>query len=153
MHSVDNPSFSALLIGKIARASECYVKFILKEDIVFNSDDIDLPSEALVTITGNLIDNALDAMNTAQMMSRSDRALTFGVYTKPGELFITVQDTGNGIPDDIKDKVFQNGFSTKGTGRGVGLYHTKQLIESLGGSIAFESQVGKGTCFMVSLKR
>lgn len=153
MHSVDNPSFSALLIGKIARASECNVKFILKEDIVFNSDDIDLPSEALVTITGNLIDNALDAMNTAQMMSRSDRALTFGVYTKPGELFITVQDTGNGIPDDIKDKVFQNGFSTKGTGRGVGLYHTKQLIESLGGSITFESQVGKGTCFMVSLKR
>ncbi len=153
MHAVDNPSFSALLIGKIARASECNVKFILKEDMVFNSDDIDLPSEALVTITGNLIDNALDAMNTSEVMSKSDRSLIFGVYTQPGQLLITVQDTGNGIPDKIKDKVFENGFSTKGSGRGVGLYHTKQLVESLGGSITFESQNGKGTCFMVSLKR
>lgn len=153
MHAVDNPSFSALLIGKIARASECNVKFILKEDIVFNSADIDLPSEALVTITGNLIDNALDAMNTAEVMSKNDRSLTFGVYTQPGQLLITVQDTGNGIPDQIKEKVFENGFSTKGTGRGVGLYHTKQLVESLGGNISFESQVGKGTCFMVNLSR
>ena len=153
MHAVDNPSFSALLIGKIARASECNVKFVLKEDMVFNSDDIDLPSEALVTITGNLIDNALDAMNTSEVMSKNDRSLIFGVYTQPGQLLITVQDTGNGIPDKIKDKVFENGFSTKGSGRGVGLYHTKQLVESLGGSISFESQNGKGTCFMVSLKR
>ena len=153
MHAVDNPSFSALLIGKIARASECNVKFILKEDMVFNSDDIDLPSEALVTITGDLIDNALDAMNTSEVMSKNDRSLIFGVYTQPGQLLITVQDTGNGIPDKIKDKVFENGFSTKGSGRGVGLYHTKQLVESLGGSISFESQNGKGTCFMVSLKR
>lgn len=153
MHAVDNPSFSALLIGKIARASECNVKFILKEDMVFNSDDIDLPSEALVTITGNLIDNALDSMNTSEVMSKNDRSLIFGVYTQPGQLLITVQDTGNGIPDKIKDKVFENGFSTKGSGRGVGLYHTKQLVESLGGSISFESQNGKGTCFMVSLKR
>lgn len=153
MHAVDNPSFSALLIGKIARASECNVKFILKEDMVFNSDDIDLPSEALITITGNLIDNALDAMNTSEVMSKNDRSLIFGVYTQPGQLLITVQDTGNGIPDKIKDKVFENGFSTKGSGRGVGLYHTKQLVESLGGSISFESQNGKGTCFMVSLKR
>lgn len=153
MHAVDNPSFSALLIGKIARASECNVKFILKEDMVFNSDDIDLPSEALVTITGNLIDNALDVMNTSEVMSKNDRSLIFGVYTQPGQLLITVQDTGNGIPDKIKDKVFENGFSTKGSGRGVGLYHTKQLVESLGGSISFESQNGKGTCFMVSLKR
>ncbi|MBQ1710416.1 MAG: Spo0B domain-containing protein, partial [Treponema sp.] len=84
MHAVDNPSFSALLIGKIARASECNVKFILKEDMVFNSDDIDLPSEALVTITGNLIDNALDAMNTSEVMSKNDRSLIFGVYTQPG---------------------------------------------------------------------
>ena len=80
-------------------------------------------------------------------------SLIFGVYTQPGQLLITVQDTGNGIPDKIKDKVFENGFSTKGSGRGVGLYHTKQLVESLGGSISFESQNGKGTCFMVSLKR
>lgn len=157
MHSVDNPSFAALLIGKIARASECNVKFILKEGIHFKDSDIQLPSEALVTIAGNLIDNALDAMNMKvsldSMTSASGRELVFGTFTKPGELLITVTDKGCGIPDDIKEKVFENGFSTKGTGRGVGLYHTKQLIESLGGSISFESQAGTGTCFIVSFKQ
>ena len=66
MNSIDNASFAALLIGKIARASECNVKFILDENLHFCSDDIDVPSEALITITGNLIDNALDAMNMVQ---------------------------------------------------------------------------------------
>ena len=151
MNTVDNSSFAALLIGKIARASECNVKFILQEGITFKSSDIDIPSEALVTITGNLIDNALDAMNTASSCEKS-KELTFGVFTKTGELLIIVKDTGPGIPDEIKEKIFENGFSTKGSGRGVGLYHTKQLVESLGGTITLESQVGKGSCFMIRFK-
>ncbi len=155
MAAVDNASFAALLIGKIARASECNVKFILREGTRFKSSDISVPSEALVTIAGNLIDNALDAMN---MMGSSlsdlsrPRELVFGAFTKPGELLITVQDSGCGIPQETGDRIFENGFSTKGTGRGVGMYHTKQLVESLGGTITFESQVGVGTSFMVTLK-
>ena len=80
------------------------------------------------------------------------KELTFGAFTKPGELLITVKDTGPGIADDLHKKIFENGFSTKGSGRGVGLYHTKQLVESLGGTISFESQIGNGTCFMVKLQ-
>lgn len=153
MKSIENPSFAALLIGKIARASECNVRFLLQENICYREDDVGFPSEALVTIVGNLIDNALDAMNLVLDYNSSVKELLFGVFTKPGELLITVQDSGCGISEDIKDKVFEKGFSTKGDGRGVGLYHTKQLIESLGGVISFESQKGKGTCFMVSIKR
>jgi sensor histidine kinase regulating citrate/malate metabolism len=156
MAAVDNASFAALLIGKIARASECNVKFILREGTRFKSSDISVPSEALVTIAGNLIDNALDAMNmlsSNQMLDLSrPRELVFGAFTKPGELLITVQDSGCGIPQETGDRIFENGFSTKGTGRGVGMYHTKQLVESLGGTITFESQVGVGTSFMVTLK-
>lgn len=154
MHSVDNPSFAALLIGKIARASECNVKFILKEGINFKDSDVHIPSEALVTIAGNLIDNAIDSMNmNFALDSQAVRELVFGVFTKPGELLITVDDTGCGIPDEDKDKVFDNGFSTKGTGRGIGLYHTKQLVKSLGGNILFESQVDAGTSFIVSFNQ
>ena len=157
MSAIDNASFAALLIGKIARASECNVKFILDENLHFASADVSIPSEALITITGNLIDNALDAMN----MKSSEKSggigiggqneLHFGVMTKPGSLLLTVQDTGCGISDEDKPHVFANGFSTKGEGRGVGLFHTKLLIESLGGNISFESQIGRGTCFMVTL--
>lgn len=151
MHAVDNASFAALLIGKIARASECNVKFILKEGIRFKSSEVAVPSEALVTIAGNLIDNALDAMNMNLNNDRL-RELEFGVFTKPGELLITVRDTGCGIPAEIGNRIFEKGFSTKGSGRGVGMYHTKQLVESLGGTISFESEKDIGTSFMVLLK-
>lgn len=150
MHNIENSSLAALLIGKIARASECNVKFDFKENSKYSDADISIPSEALVTITGNLIDNALDSMNNS---SSETKLLSVGVFTKPGELLITVQDTGSGIAEGFKEKIFENGFSTKGEGRGVGLYHTSQLIKSMGGEIFVESQVGKGACFTVKLKR
>ena len=149
MNSIENPSFAALIVGKIARSSECNVKFILNEGSRLKNEDISIPSEALVTITGNLIDNALDSMN--KDTSKNEKELSLGIYTRPGELLIIVKDTGTGIPEDIKEKIFENGFSTKGPGRGIGLYHTKQLVSSLGGTITVESQVGTGTCFMVNL--
>ena len=68
-------------------------------------------------------------------------------------MLLIVQDSGTGIADGFIEKIFENGFSTKGTGRGVGLFHTKQLVESLGGEIYVESQVGKGSCFTVKLSR
>lgn len=151
MNSIENPSLAALVVGKIARASECNVRFTIKEGTSYKNDDITVPSEALVTITGNLIDNALDAMNMDS--SNTDKELQFGAYTKDGELLIIVKDTGPGIPKENLEKIFENGFSTKGTGRGIGLYHTKQLIESLGGKITVESQTGRGSCFMVILYR
>lgn len=149
MNSIENPSFAALIVGKIARSSECNVKFILNEGSRLKNEDISIPSEALVTITGNLIDNALDSMN--KDTSKNEKELSLGIYTRPGELLIIVKDTGTGIPEEIKEKIFENGFSTKGEGRGIGLYHTKQLVSSLGGTITVESQVGTGSCFMVNL--
>ncbi|MBO4386874.1 MAG: Spo0B domain-containing protein [Treponema sp.] len=150
MRNIENPSLAALLIGKIARASECNVKFSLKENSTYKEKDIDIPSEALVTITGNLIDNALDAMNRSH---KECKELSIGIFTKPGDLLLIVQDSGPGIPKDIREAIFEKGFSTKGKGRGLGLYHTKQLILSLGGEIFVESQVGKGCCFTVKLNR
>ncbi|MBP5443212.1 MAG: Spo0B domain-containing protein [Treponema sp.] len=153
MNSIENPSFAALIVGKIARASECDVRFILKEGICFHNQDIDIPSEALVTITGNLIDNALDEMNRTQRNFDAVKELTLGVYTKHGSLLITVQDTGGGIPLEIRDKIFELGVTTKGEGHGTGLFHTKQLVQSMGGNISFETEDGCGTCFMVELNR
>ena len=56
------------------------------------------------------------------------------------------------LEDDDKTLAWAQGFSTKGSGRGVGMYHTKQLVESLGGTISFESEKDIGTSFMVQLK-
>lgn len=64
---------------------------------------------------------------------------------------ITVEDTGIGIPEDVKPKMFTPLFTTKSKGQGFGLPVVKRLVEAQGGAIRFESEVGKGTKFIVTL--
>ncbi len=151
MNCINEPAVAALLIGKIARASELNVKFILREGCYYSSADISIPSEILVTVIGNLIDNAFEAMN--DMNYNGQKELLFGMYSKPGALLITTDDTGSGIGEGNIDRIFENGFSTKGSGRGTGLYQVKKLVENAGGSINVESQEGIGTSFTVSFKK
>ena len=151
MNCINEPAIAALLIGKIARASELNVKFVLREGCYYSSADISLPSEILVTVIGNLIENAFEAMN--DMNYDGQKELLFGMYSKPGALLITTDDTGSGISNNNIDRIFENGFSTKGSGRGTGLYQVKSLVEATGGKINVESQEGIGTSFTVSFKK
>ena len=64
-----------------------------------------------------------------------------------------MEDNGPGIAEEIQEKVFEKGFSTKGTGRGTGLFEVKKLTESLGGKILLESHPGEGTAFTVTFRR
>ena len=75
------------------------------------------------------------------------------MYSNPGALLITTDDTGSGIEEGNIDRIFENGFSTKGNGRGTGLYQVKKLVENAGGNINVESQEGVGTSFTVSFKK
>ena len=61
--------------------------------------------------------------------------------------------TGVGIPGKNINRIFENGFSTKGTGRGTGLYQVKAMVERFGGTITVESQEGVGTSFSVSFTK
>lgn len=149
MNAVSEPAVAALLIGKTARASELNVRFTLREGCRYSPSDLRLPSGLLVTVIGNLLDNAFDAMNDRPDYD-APRELLFGIFSKPGALLITVDDTGGGIAPENLERIFENGYSTKGEGRGTGLYHVRQMVEQSGGSITVESQPGVGTCFTVS---
>lgn len=150
MSAIDEPAIAALLIGKIARASELNVRFILKEESHYSKADLSLPYEILVTVIGNLIDNAFESMNVKGENYDTPKELQLGIYSKPEALLITVDDTGVGISEKNIKQIFENGFSTKGTGRGTGLYQVKELVEGHGGKITVESQEGVGTSFSVN---
>ena len=149
MNAVSEPAVAALLIGKIARASELNVDFVLREGCYYSSADMNLPSEMLITVIGNLLDNAFDAMNESPDY-KEHRELMFGIYSRPGAVLITVDDTGGGIREQDMEFIFENGYSTKGEGRGTGLYQVKTMVENFGGKITVESQEGVGTSFSVS---
>ncbi len=151
MKAIDEPALAALLIGKLSRASELNVKFTLRENVHYSKAALPLSSDVLVTIVGNLIDNAFEAMNTDDFSKQHE--LVFGIYSKQGELLITANDTGLGISPENKEKIFVKGFSTKGSGRGTGLYQVRSIVERLGGTITVESEAGVGTAFTVLIKK
>ena len=152
MNAVQEPAVAALLIGKTARASELNIRFVLREGCFYSNADMQLPSELLVTIIGNLIENAFEAMNDT-MDYNVQKELIFGIYSRPGAVLITTDDTGVGISEKNLQRIFDNGFSTKGEGRGTGLYQVKEMVERYGGVIAVESQEGVGSSFSVSFTK
>ena len=98
----------------------------------------------LKRILSNLVTNAVQAMPKGGN-------LTLDGHKEANDLIITVKDTGVGIPDKIKDKLFTPLFTTKAKGQGFGLAVVKRMTEALGGTVTFESQEGKGTTFTVRL--
>lgn len=152
MGAVDEPAVAALLIGKIARASELNVSFTLQEGSYYSPTDLKLPAEMLVTVIGNLLDNAFDAMNDSTDY-HARKELVFGIFSHPGAVLITADDTGSGISSKALPHIFDLGYSTKGEGRGTGLHQVKTMVESYGGKITVESQEGIGASFSVSFAK
>jgi len=64
-----------------------------------------------------------------------------------------VRDNGPGIPSDFLQRVFEPHFSTRTTGTGLGLAIVRRLVESWGGTVMAESEVGKGTTIRITLRK
>ena len=88
--------------------------------------------------------------NGIQAMSKGGK-LTISATSKNGKATIVVQDTGEGIPEKVKSKIFTPLMTTKAKGQGFGLAAVKRFTEAMGGTITFESEVGKGTKFIIEL--
>ena len=101
-------------------------------------------SDILKRILGNLVTNAVQAMPEGGKLS-------IQAYKEANDSIITVADTGVGIPEEAQEKLFTPLFTTKSKGQGFGLAVVKRMTESLGGTVTFESQEGKGTKFMIRL--
>ncbi|MBQ8395217.1 MAG: Spo0B domain-containing protein [Clostridia bacterium] len=153
MNTVGDPALAALLIGKSARAAELNVKFVLREGSYYSTGDMPLPSEVLITVVGNLIENAFESMNEKDNTKDTQKELLFGIYSKPNAVLITVDDTGLGIAPNDLEHIFENGYSTKGENRGTGLFQVKTMVDNLGGQITVESQINVGTSFSVSFSK
>ncbi len=100
----------------------------------------------LQRILTNLANNAIQAMPNGGK-------LVIIAFRKNGKANINVEDTGEGIPENIRSKLFTPLLTTKLTGHGFGLAAVKRFTEAMGGTVTFESEVGKGTKFMVELVR
>lgn len=140
-------SISGLLLSKYMRAKELGIKFEIDENSSFKKFPKGLNHHDFVIIFGNLIENAFDALNVPGL---DEKKITLSVDEHDGMLAILVSDTGVGIPKDVIDKIFQNGFSTKqGSNRGIGLHLVHEIVKKGNGTIEVTSEEGRGTTFVL----
>ncbi|MEZ2388766.1 ATP-binding protein [bacterium RCC_150] len=148
--SVDEPVLSALIMGKSAEAHERGAELSVT---VSGGDGLQgLAIQDLVTILGNLIDNALDAASAAP----PPRKVELDIEAGPGGTIFTVVDSGNGIDPAIVDDIWQYGYSTKAAGigqdgksgapsRGVGLALVRQAVQRLGGTLSISESTSESS--------
>jgi two-component system CitB family sensor kinase len=139
LERVGDPVLGALLLAKAAVASERGIELRVSDDTVLTRSPLD--SEDLITVLGNLIDNALDAAATSQ-----DRWVSVSVTEQEDEVVIKVHDSGAGIPEDVESQIFQEGFSTKAgpnrRRRGFGLALVRQVVRRNGGEVSVVNRGG-----------
>ncbi|GAB2858558.1 sensor histidine kinase [Streptomyces deserti] len=150
--AVSEPVLAALLLGKTAQANERGVELMVSEDSRLDDGLLpeSLPARDLVTILGNLIDNAVDAAQGGVRPRVTVTALTEG----DAELVLRVSDTGPGVDPAHAEAVFQRGFTTKPSGpggRGLGLALVRQAATRHGGSLTVAEAEGGGAEFEVRL--
>lgn len=102
----------------------------------------------LVSVFNNLVKNA-----TQSIPEQRKGFVDVHIKEEDGWLNVVVSDNGSGIPKENYDKVFVPNFTTKSSGTGLGLAIAKQIIESTGGNIWFETAENVGTAFFIRLKK
>ena len=138
--AVAEPTLTALLLGKAAQASERGIDFRIADDAVWPQDVA--PVRDVVTIVGNLIDNAFDAVTPES----GERRVEVSSRIEGGHVVLSVADSGPGLPPDAVDEAFRRGFSTKAQGsagrRGIGLALVAQSVARLDGLLEVSGPPG-----------
>jgi two-component system CitB family sensor kinase len=146
---VGDPVLAALLLGKSAEAAERGVRLSIVGEL---GVDAPLSGRDLVTLVGNLVDNAFDAVAGLE-----DRRVEVRLEETGQHLEVTVGDSGPGLPPDAAGAVFERGWTTKAAssgppgGRGVGLALVGQTARAHGGDVTIGSSPLGGAEFRVRL--
>ncbi|MBE4855553.1 two-component system sensor histidine kinase DcuS [Enterobacter cloacae complex sp. P40RS] len=143
---VKSPVIAGFLLGKINRAKEAGVTLTLAEESQLPDTANEEQVAVLITVLGNLIENALDAME-----GQPEGEIGLLLHYQNGWLSGEVSDDGPGIDPERLEAIFTKGYSTKGENRGVGLFLARQQIQNLGGDITVESEPGVFTQFFVQI--
>ena len=141
---VMDPVLCGMLVGKLIRASGRGIGIELDRDSNLATLLSDAGREALLSIVGNLIENACEASRTPGVVPR---VRVF--FTDIGDdLVFEIDDNGEGVPDALAESVFESGVSTKGAYRGIGLALVRQLCRRHGGDVMLEHSEMGGACFI-----
>ena len=151
-HPIKTPTDANKLIG---HALDLLIHPLKQKNISVSrsfeaNERIDVDGEQITQVLLNLINNAIDALDSGGRVTLSTRVVETAQSVRSVQ--ITVKDNGSGIAPELVQQIFEPFFSTKGSkGTGLGLSICKGIIDNHGGSIDLESRLGQGTTFTLTL--
>lgn len=146
LQHIQNANTAALLLGKIDHMRELDIQPTLLANSSLPEHSAYLSTEELVTVVGNLLENAIEAVDA---QNRDwPRSVVVQITEDERGLLVIVSDTGTGIPPEDLERIYTPGFSTKAEeGRGVGMGLIREIVARREGSIEVDSEAGTGTTF------
>ena len=149
--AVPHPVIAAIILGKYNRAKELRVNFTIDRESTLTDLPKWVSQEKIVTILGNLVDNAFEA---AMHRSPGLRAVEMSFTDLGNDIVFEIEDSGPGVAVDEQEHIFEKGVSSKGQGRrGVGLYLVRKRLEELGGQIMVSRGGLGGALFTVVIPK
>lgn len=145
---IHDKATAGLLLGKVSQAQEKGVVLRLAQRSRLTKLPDHFASASMVTVLGNLITNAIEAV-VDQPVER--RTIEVRISQGSTSLSIVVTDRGCGIPRRSLRQIFKHGFSTKRGSRGIGLALVRQEVEAGGGKVAVKSKENEGSRFVVTI--
>jgi len=140
-----SPTLCGLLLGKATRAREKGVALSFDPACRIDRPLPSLMESELISIIGNLLDNAIEATQRAELPHEPVEVL---IQLNARELIIEVADRGVGIRPDIRERIFERGVTTKTRGdHGIGLYLIEHYVTQAGGTIEVADNAPRGTIF------
>ncbi|NVK42035.1 MAG: sensor histidine kinase [Oceanospirillaceae bacterium] len=140
--SVTEPVLSGCLLGKYNRAHELGLQLSIDPDSHMGALPSHIAPERIVTLLGNLLDNAFDAT-----LSAGGKQVLLSMTDLGRELIFEIEDEGPGVPEADRTRIFERGHSSKASGRGIGLHLVRQTLAQLGGEITVSDSDSGGARF------
>ena len=147
--AVPFPVLAAFILGKYNHAQELRIEFEIDPDSQLKDVPSELSREKLVTILGNLLDNAFDAALQGEHQAKVKLSMT----DVSNDLVFEVEDSGAGVPAEKSEQIFERGFTTKQNDRGHGLYLARKALRDLGGQITLSDSDLGGALFSVFIPK
>ncbi len=149
--AVQDPLVAGCILGKYHRAKELNISLNVDRDSNFTDLPEWMSREKIVTVLGNLLDNAFHAVS---LLPSDKRLVNLSLTDLGNDLIIEVEDSGGGISEEVAGHIFESGVSTSEVkGKGIGLYLVKQAISYFSGEIAVNHSSLGGVSFTVYIPK
>jgi histidine kinase len=124
---------------------------VLRVDLDAQGPSVLCQETDIISIFRNIVQNARDALTESARSENDARMISVATRFDEGRAYLSVSDNGPGIPEEVKQRMFEPFFSTKPqTGTGLGLALVRKIVALRRGEIAVDTQAGKGTTFRIS---